>query len=529
MKNKILYLSVISMVFMACEPEFKNEINEKTYSNGEVDFSSYVAIGNSLTSGYMDGTMFRSGQKFSFPNILSQQFKTVGGGVFTQPSYEDDVNDIGGLSIGGAQLPGFDNRLVILGNGPVRMNGKSTIDVVKLQAKAYHNMGIPGAKVYHLLLNGYGNIAGVTAKKANPYFVRQATTPNASVIEDAVSLKPTFFTNWIGANDVLAYAVGGGVGTYQGNNLDPKTYGFEDITAPGVFGAQYNEIVNQLTKDGAKGVLATIPNVTSIPFFTTVPFNPLTAERLKGKENIKLLNENLYANLIEILKFYGVQERLNILSETDANPILIVDKSLKDMSKEIGNAIYYRGGKLLSPFWKEIGQMYGQVRQATKEDLILLTAANEIGNVSNSELLKKIPEQLKAQLGIVGVTFPLEDKFVLTKNEIANIESATREYNLIIKQTAQAKKLALVDMNEVMRKLVSGLRTEDGQIYTANYFAGLANINTVLFSLDGVHPNARGYAFIANEIIKTINQHYKSRIPLVNVASYPGVKIVTSN
>ena len=48
-------------------------------------------------------------KQISFPNLLSQQFATVGGGVFTQPSYEEDVNSLGGI----LGVPGFGTRRVI--------------------------------------------------------------------------------------------------------------------------------------------------------------------------------------------------------------------------------------------------------------------------------------------------------------------------------------------------------------------------------------------------------------------------------
>jgi hypothetical protein len=44
-----------------------------------------------------------------------------------------------------------------------------------------------------------------------------------------------------------------------------------------------------------------------------------------------------------------------------------------------------------------------------------------------------------------------------------------------------------------------------------------------LFSLDGVHPTPRGYAIIANEMIKAINGKYQARIPTVDVTQYRAV------
>ena len=108
------------------------------------------------------------------------------------------------------------------------------------------------------------------------------------------------------------------------------------------------------------------------------------------------------------------------------------------------------------------------------------------------------------------------------------INEATESFNNSIRAIAASKGLAVADMNAILNQLVSGLRVEDGQIYTANYFS-LEGLNTTLFSLDGIHPNARGYAVIANEVIKVINRHYNAKLPLLSAANYPGPTLVTSN
>src|SRR5690554_4337493 len=89
-----LILAAFAFSFVACEPEFENEVSNEIYSSGDADFTAYVAVGNSLTAGYMDGTVYRSGQQYSFPNLLSKQFALVGGGAFTQPSFGDDGSDV---------------------------------------------------------------------------------------------------------------------------------------------------------------------------------------------------------------------------------------------------------------------------------------------------------------------------------------------------------------------------------------------------------------------------------------------------
>lgn len=515
-KYQSILLAAFAFSFIACEPEFENEVTNASYSKGEADFTTYVAIGNSLTSGYMDGTMYRSGQKYSFPNLLAQQFAVVGGGAFTQPSYEDDINDLGGLLLQGNVIGTTRMIINMQTGGPENLKGTSSIEVSKLQAKAYNNMGVPGAKSFHLLAAGYGNLAGVATGKANPYFVRHATTPEATVLGDAMSMKPTFFTNWIGSNDVLAYALSGGTGVNQEGNLNPATYGGNDITDPQVFALTYSTIMNTLTSNGAKGVVATIPYVTSIPHFTTVPYSPLTAELLGGEAVVNQLNTQLLGPIKQILSAIGEGSRIQLYDPKGANPLLIQDETLTDVSAVITGALIANG--IPAQNATAIGQVFGKARHAKRGDLFVLSTSSAIGK----------PSPMPAPLDKLGVTFPLEDKYALIPSEQTEIKDATDKFNNIIWSVAGSKNIAVADMNAVMNYLVTGIRVEDGQVYTANYFNG-QNINKVMFSLDGIHPNPRGYAFVANEVIKVINQHYKANLPLLVAGNYPGVTIKASN
>ncbi|MGQ8867260.1 hypothetical protein [Myroides sp. TSA_177.3] len=540
MKRKYLYIApLLAVIAAGCEPSIKDEINSDTYYAGEADFSSYVAIGNSLTAGYMDGTLYRSGQQNSFPNILAQQFKVVGGGPFTQPPLDDDTNNVGGMLINGNPLPGFDTKLVMnmSTSSPENKKGTVTLDVNKRAQKAYHNAGVPGAKTFHLIAPGYGSMSNLLAGKANPYFVRTATSDETTVMADVMTLKPTFFTNWIGANDVLAYATSGGEGldqNEQANGTDLTQYGGNDITHVGVFKMAYEGIVNTLVSGGAKGVVATVPDVTTIPFFTTVPYNPITSAVIvqPGQNEDAVFGQlNLLIGMFkEVLTQLGQGDRLQLLDKTKANPLLIQDKSLDNLEPQLNVIIkmLVDSGKFPIKLSDQeiafIAKGFGQARHATAKDLMLLTSRAQIGGALPSTGKPEMDAMLKK-----GITYPIDDKFVLNVVEQEKVQAATNAFNSIIKNVANEKGLAVADMNDLLRKAVSGLRVEDGQIYTADYFKGMGNLNTVMFSLDGVHLNPRGYAFIAAEILRVINKHYKANIPLVNPAVYPGPTLVLQN
>ena len=521
MKNKFIYLAILAAGFASCEPEFENSV-DANYSSGDADFTTYVAIGNSLTAGYMDGTVYQSGQMNSYPNMLAQQFSLVGGGSFTQPSFADDVDNLGGLTLGG--VPIGSTRLVIDASQsrPENLVGSPSIEVSNITAGAVNNMGVPGAKSFHLLSTSYGNVGGVAVGTANPYFVRHASSSSASVLGDAMSLNPTFFTCWIGANDVLAYATSGGSGVDQTGNGNVTSYGANDITDPTTFAGVYSTIIGTLTSGGAKGVVATIPSVTSIPYFTTVPYAPLTPSALGGQANIDALNANLYGPLDNIFTAFGEPNRVNPLSGTSANPILIHDVDAADRSLQITGALTPLYGATIAA---EFGAAFGKARQATAADLVVLPASSVIGTPNAGAT----PAMVAAGANINGVSYPMANQWVLTSTEKGKVAVATSAYNNSIVSIANANNIAVLDANALMNQLVTGLRIETGQLYTANYFSGIATEGAVLFSLDGVHPNARGYAVIANAFINTINGYYNAQLPLKYVNDYTGTQIVGSN
>lgn len=477
-------------------------------TSGTADFSKYVALGNSLTSGFSDGALFKKGQEGAYTNIMAQQFKLVGGGDFKIPYTNDNI---GGLLFGGQINPAFGPRLYFNGTAPVPVTGPPTTEVLNpaiAAAGPYNNTGVPGAKSFHLLSPTYGDPAGLATGTANPYYVRFAPNGTTSVLAYAMSQTPTFFSLWIGNNDVLGYATTGGDGT---NPITPAT------GAPGVgFDGTYAALINTLTSAGAKGVVANIPYVTSIPFFKTVPYNPLTAKVLGGGNEaigtatINALNTQLYGPLKNALNYLGVTDRINLLSLTAANPLLIKDESLTNLSAQLTAVLTPSVGAQTAAFY---GTVFGQARQATAADLVLLTTQSAIGSAptaTNSGLGVAPPTPLDK----FGITYPLQDKYALVPTEIAELKVATDAFNATIKLLADSKGLAFVDANAIMAQI------DNGGIVANNFTMASTFVTGGTFSLDGIHPSPRGYAFIANKFIEAINLKYGSNLKGVNVGNY---------
>ncbi len=508
MKKIIISTFAISALLFttSCEDDFDTDVQDIVVTKGEADFSNYVSIGNSLTSGYRDNALYIDGQNESYPNIIAGQMKLAGGGNFVQPLMADNN---GGLILLGNTIQATKLYIKSFTNGSpdiVNVAATPTTDVLTKITGPLNNFGVPGAKSYHLVAPGYGNAAGILAGTANPYYVRFSTSTTSTVIDDAVLKHPTFFSYWIGNNDVLSYATSGGSGINQTGNLNPATYGANDISDPNVVTGAIKSGLDKLKAGGAtKGVIANIPYVTSIPFFTTVPYNPLTPAALGS--NLTTLNTSLYGPLKQALTALGAGDRINLLSSTSSNPVLIKDASLTNLSAQLTAALTPSLGPVNAAAF---GQIFGQARQTTADDYILLTTRSVIGTTAPGA---------PSPVNVYGISYPLQNQHVLTKTEAGVVKTAVDAYNTSIKALADSYGLAFVDTNSKMVELngKSGI-SWDGVKYSAKFVTGGT------FSLDGVHLTGRGYAIVANEFIKAINAKYKSTLPQVDPNKYSGVK-----
>ncbi len=510
MNNYFKYIPFLALGFASCEPELENPIDEPGfYTSGEADFSTYVALGNSLTAGYADNALYITGQETSYPNILAQQFNKVKEtNGFTQPLMADNA---GGLLLQGNQITGNRRVLAVGANGspsPQVYGGASTTEISDILPGPFNNLAAPGAKSYHLIAPGYGNITGVASGTANPYFVRFASSPQTSVLADALAQNPTFFSLWIGNNDVLLYAIAGGTGEDQTGNMDPTSYGSNDITDPNVFAAVYSQMVTALTQTGAGGVLINIPNVTSVPFFTTVPNNALvldasTAASLTGffQAVTGIFTQSLVDQNAPIEQAQTLASQYAITFQEGPNRFLI------DVPATQTNPLGFR--------------------QMTTEELLVLTIDQEAlaegyGSVMLTPEVMQVlgllrqggqPSAEQAQL-VINAVSGIDDEDALDSKELENIATATAAYNSTIKGLAQANGLVYVDAMDYLNQLSDEGISYDSGVLTSQYVTGGA------FSLDGVHPTPRGYVAIANRIIEGINATYNSTVPRVNIGNY---------
>lgn len=492
-KHKLLYILPAALLF-ACEPEF----DDVDFNGGSADFSTTVAVGNSLSAGFQSNALSAEGQENSLPNMIAQQLKQVGGGEFTQPIIPGEAGmkgvGISSMVPPGMVVPELALKLVAdcndeIGPSPqlasAPYNGAEFFAPIG-QNGPFNNVGVPGARVTHLNFNGYGNPAGLVASPptANPYYVRFAGSTSETMLRAALKNNPTFFELWIGNNDVLGYSTSGG------------DEGGDAITPTATFSFLYGQAIDSLTNNGAKGVVANIPYVTSIPYFTTVKWNALVLTQAQADA----LNAALAGPYNAALDNPQVAAQINNDAEIESRRLSF---------KAGANGFLFLDTDLAEPVVDTAGTKLQQFRQLKQGELITLTISqndlkcNGLGSVDLS----------------TGMPNPITGQFVLEADEVAKITSAVDDFNAVIKAEADAHGLAFVDANARLQELATTGIAIDGINFTSAFVTGGA------FSLDGVHPSTRGYAIIANDFIAAINAKYGANVPSVVVSSYAAVEV----
>lgn len=490
-----------TMGLFACQPEIEVE----TPTSGTADFTTYIALGNSLTSGYADGGVYREGQIASFPEMIAKSMQEAGGAAGFKTPLMPEGNGSGYLQlVGGAPTgvaPDPNAFASIASTGP------------------FQNLGVPGARVGNLTQVGYGSSQG------NPYYTRFAANAGATLVGEAAAQNPTFFTLWIGNNDVLGYATSGGD---QGGDVITPTAEFQsslDGILAGMDGASGGAIVN-------------LPDILGAPYFTTATYNAFVIDAAQATT----LNGGLRATV-------SASARPAIQAQVEANRATIiagVTAAVKEGAKAqaiAGGATEEQAEAIANGF---VASSEGQATIAAGVEAQIVTLVDDnlnallatlpsVSEGANPFVIQGAPSATNPTglrsatpddlilLTVLGYTATAEfaalpvlpESLVLDVSEQAKVRAAVTAYNEII-QNAAGSKYAYVDMGGFFEKVKSGFSYQ-GVGYSPTFVTGGA------FSLDGIHLTQRGYALAGNEIIKAINTKYNSNLSWINTNDYRGV------
>ncbi|MEZ4647549.1 MAG: SGNH/GDSL hydrolase family protein [Candidatus Eisenbacteria bacterium] len=214
----------------------------------------YGAIGNSLTAGFINGGLIEGGQLAGYPMVLAEQ------AGWTTPQ----IPRVASPGIG--STPGR-SAFYVTPEGAISTVAVSQAEVPALLLNArlprpYDNLGVPGATTKDLL---DARDALSSQAQNNSYFdliLRNGLLPmgNWTVLEATAARNPEILTLWIGNNDILGGALGGN--PVVGSNITP----------PAIWAALYAGVLSKVDAMNPSVVaVANIPNITDIPYVTTVP------------------------------------------------------------------------------------------------------------------------------------------------------------------------------------------------------------------------------------------------------------------
>ena len=146
---------------------------------------------------------------------------------------------------------------------------------------------------------------------------------------------------------------------------------------------------------------------------------------------------------------------------------------------------------------------------ATADDFLVLPTSSLLGTLAD-------PADPSS---VIGVGVALTDSQVLTADEAGMVATALGQYNATLAALSDTYGFTLIDMRSLLEDLNINGVPYNGGMMTSVFATGNG------FSLDGVHPTARGYAYIADQIILAINNNYNANIPRVSIGDYAGTML----
>ncbi len=400
MNRIITTISLVAFTVLAvlsCKPKY----NEPTYSKGEINPSRFVMIGGSHTAGYMNDALYYEGQENSLANIIARQLGKVGGGNFNQPLVNQSSIGISSNLLSPMKLGYKTDCKGVTSLSPIRIAAQGDLGVFNQNIYStndlFGNYGIPGLK-----------LADVFSSNSNPFFTRMASSLSASVLDDAIASNPTFFSVFLGVEDVMDFAKSGGT--------------IENLPSATSFQNAYTNLLQVMTANGSKGVIATIPDVSEMPYFTTIPWNGLTLDAASNSTLNSIYNPLGY--------YFSV----------GSNPFMIVDSTANVFA----------------------------VRQILSSEL--LTLSLPLDSVKCNQM---------------GVLFPIRDEFVLDAGELQYLRGVIAEYNQIIRDLAAEYNLAVVNVNEFSKNLQTGF-VYNGVTMSSKFVSGGAySLDGIHFNAKG--------------------------------------------
>ena len=530
--KQLTFIAIFSFIALSCEQESIMKIDPTAASAptpsgtaGTADFTKFSAIGGSYVAGFTDGTLYTNGQKNSLAAIIANQINYTRSAdaqatyTFNQP----DINSENGfINVGADGLPNTpdDNGRMYLGTsastGETGLYFKQPGDAAAMQTPyagdkiALNNFAFGNSVLGHFVSTETGG-PNPLHPLFNPFYARFGAAGSASPLTQFLGTAPSFWMAWLGASDFVGYAAKGGDVAQA-----PKPDG---ATLSVIWGQALTAMIS--SNQVAKGIVGTVPDILALPYFNFIVSNAIPLDAA----NAAALNAQLGAGFNGSLNGLAGAAMLSAAEAAQRqltwsagqNYLLMNDSSLTDLGPLWDVLV---GAAQMSAAQRAGLEPYRFARQATDNDKAVLAAQGVLG----------LPNTAIPGDPTWGVSWPLSDEHVLTATELVEFETARATLNAGIKakvkelnenvviNSAGLNRLAMVDLDGTYAGWATNSPLSDNGVVVTYDFSP----PTGMWSFDAVHPNARGYALLANKWIEAINAHFGSSIPKAQVGWYPG-------
>lgn len=479
-ERKYLFLIALIAFLFSCSYEFPETEPYSQQDLGEINVENIVAVGDDYLAGVMDGALYSAGQENSLAAIVVSQIQKIQDIQFIQPN----VNSKNGYNFYtstenknfGKWIYKFEGQFE---TEPKRelTNGEFVQDYSG-DLNSLNNLAIPQLSVQEI---------NSSELSLNPYFKR-ITSGNSFDYSGQISQKsPTFILMWLGINDYLKYAINGASDISELSTLND-------------FQSKLDLFVTQLLEStNSKIVIGNLISIKDLPYFYKNQYNFIRLSNAKkGAAQNKFNKYNVAVAAHNVRKPTDQKRKMISFEDNGATlypqPIVVIDETLPD-------ALYPDGSQL------------EKYRQLTKNEMALFSISTEM--VSSGW----------------GSEKPLPDNYYLTENQLNLIESRINSFNQVIQNltNANADRIVLANIKEAVKKVADtgkedawGIKLVNEIIYSNGVpLEGGLDINSI-FSLDALHFNQRGNAYISNVFIETINFNFQSKIPATKINDFAG-------
>jgi len=485
--NNVLLVAAFVILLASCKPE----LSIPTATKGSLNLTSYVAIGNSLTSGFQDNGLFYEGQHSSYVNVLATQFKLV------QPDLVFNTPYVSATSVG-CSGPSLNITPPLNASNPAALLGKTftlTLTVpaplsLQTQTDCKNVTGLaPAPKQAY----GDGQILfGPSFDNEHGYTAVIGPITIASLGGGLIPNIPTAPSIYSASGPFQNMGVPGA----RCIDINKKAYGGPSlITLSGTTATQHNPFFSRFAKDQNNSSILSDAMVMQPSFFTLfIGNNDVLLWALGGG-----VGGATASTITPVPEFTdSIRNIVKTLTTTAKQGVIL-------NIPQITGAAYFT---FHSPdVTKYIVDENGATRLMTTGDMMLLS-------VPNDSLECGLKDSAGNAFG--SAAYPIPKKYTLTSAQVAQVTAAINAYNAEMQTLASDNDLAFFDMNAFAQANQNGT-TYNGMSMTGTFVTG------GIYSLDGLHLTARGYAALANELIVVINAKYGSTIPGVDLTKLGGV------